>query len=66
VSDTQAKEMFNKLPVLEIRGADAIVRLKDERTAHEVARQIEGWFEKLPGLRQAIVRAETPDRSAKK
>lgn len=47
VSDTQARDMVNKLPVLEIRGADAIVRLKDERSAREVAKRIEGWFEKF-------------------
>jgi hypothetical protein len=50
VSDSQAKEMLNKLPVLEMRGADAIVRLKDERSAQEVATQIEGWFQKYPGF----------------
>jgi hypothetical protein len=42
------KEMLNKLPVLETKGADVSVRLKDERSAREVAKQIEGWFEKLP------------------
>ena len=46
VSDTQAKEMLIKLPVLEMKGADAIVRLKDERSAREVAKQIESWFQK--------------------
>jgi hypothetical protein len=50
VSDSQAKEMLNKLPVLEMRGADAIVRLKDEHSAQEVATQIEGWFQKYPGF----------------
>jgi hypothetical protein len=49
VSDTQAKDMLNKLPVLEMKGADAIVRLKDERSALEAAKQIEGWFQKHPG-----------------
>lgn len=55
VSDTQAKEMLNKLPVLEIKGADAIVRLKDERSAREVAKQIEDWLQKLPALHQPTV-----------
>jgi hypothetical protein len=50
VSDTQAKEMLNKLPVLEMKGADAIVRLKDERSAQEVAKQMEGWFQKYSGF----------------
>jgi hypothetical protein len=33
-----------------MKGADAIVRLKDERSAQEVAKQIEGWFQKYPGF----------------
>jgi phage gp36-like protein len=48
VSDTQAREMLKKLPVLEMKGLDAIVRLKDERSAQEAAKQIQGWFEKSP------------------
>jgi hypothetical protein len=46
VSDAQAREMLNKLPVQEMRGADAIVRLKDERSAQQAAKQIASWFDK--------------------
>ncbi len=49
VSDAQARDLVNKLSVLEMRGGDAIVRLKDERSAQEVTAQIEGWFQKYPG-----------------
>jgi hypothetical protein len=52
VPETQAREMLSKLPILEMKGADAIVRLKDERPAQEVAKQIEGWFEKYTGFNQ--------------
>lgn len=52
VSETQAKEMLNKLPLMEMKGADAIARLKDEKSAQEVAKQIEGWFLKYPGFYQ--------------
>lgn len=55
VAETQAKEMLDNLPLLEIKGADAIVRLKDERSAHHVASQIEAWFEKFPGPASASV-----------
>ncbi len=44
--------MLNKLPLLEMKGADAIARIKDERTAEETAKQIEGWFPKYPGFYQ--------------
>jgi Endonuclease NucS len=54
VPETQAREMLNKLPVLEMKGADAIVRLKEDRSAQEVAKQIEGWFEKHPGFYQQV------------
>jgi len=50
LSDIRVKEMLNKLPILEMKGADAIVRLKDERSAREVTKQIEDWFEQNPGL----------------
>lgn len=44
VSDTQANDMVHKLPVTEMRGGDAIVRLRDERSAKGVAKQIQDWF----------------------
>jgi Endonuclease NucS len=50
VSENQAKEMLNKLPLLEMKGADAIARLKDERAAQEVSKQIAAWFQKYPGF----------------
>src|SRR5208337_1938336 len=55
VSDAQAREMLNKLPVLEMKGGNATVRLKDERSAHEAAKQIESWFEKSPGFHQPTI-----------
>jgi hypothetical protein len=55
VSETQAKEMLDKLPVLEMKEGDAVVRLKDERSAYEVAKQIKGWFEKLASSHQPTV-----------
>jgi hypothetical protein len=54
VSETQAKEMLSKLPAPEMKEGDAIVHLKDERSAYEVAKQIEGWFEKLSPPPQQI------------
>ena len=54
VSEPHAKEMLHKPPVLEMRGADALVRLKDERSAQEVAKEIEGWFQKYPGSHQQM------------
>jgi hypothetical protein len=53
LSDTQIKEMINRLSGLEMRGSDAIVRLKDERSARELANQMEAWFQKYPGFYQA-------------
>lgn len=55
VSETQAKEMLKNLPVLDVRGADAIVRLEDERSAQEVAKAIEGWFQNYPGFHHHMV-----------
>jgi Endonuclease NucS len=57
ISDAQVKEMLGKLPVLEMRGADAIVRVKDERTAREAAKQFEEWFEKYPGFHENMTAA---------
>jgi hypothetical protein len=55
VSEAQAKEMLNKLPILEMKGADAIARLKDEPSAREAAKQIGGWFQRYPGFYQQTV-----------
>jgi hypothetical protein len=49
VSEDHAREMLGKLPILEMK-YDAIVRLKDERSAEDVAKQIEGWFQQYPGF----------------
>jgi hypothetical protein len=54
VSESQAKDLLNKLPILEMRGADSLVRLKDERSALQAAKQIESWFEKYPGFHQQM------------
>jgi len=54
VSENQAREMLSKLPILEMKGVDAIVRLKDDRSAQEVAKQVEGWFQKYPGFQQQM------------
>lgn len=55
VSETQATDMLNQLPVLGIKGADVIVRLKDQRSAQEVAKQMEAWFLKFPGFYKDMV-----------
>lgn len=52
VSDVQAREMLAELPVLEMEKWDAVVRLKDQRSAEQASKQIGDWLEKAQESRE--------------
>ena len=50
VPQPQAKQMLQKLPVLELKTSDCIIRLNNKEAAEAVVKQIKQWFDEYPGF----------------
>jgi hypothetical protein len=50
MAESEANQLLQKLPVLEIAGGDRILRLADRNAAEAVAKQLRDWFDKYPGF----------------